>query len=149
MPTRLSPQQIENLQQLQATVTGPDGATRMFIITGILQAGLGVSGTGPPAVQQTQTFTVLVGPVLSRRQFVQAVATAAVARTSVSLQATTIQGSFIQLSSSINGVDADWDDESGQVELSIEVSVGASGVNNNATVQGLTFQVTILAALDQ
>jgi hypothetical protein len=48
---------------------------------------------------------------------------------------------------SITGIDADWDDESGQVELRVEVSVLVSGLNNRATIGGLAFQVTILAAV--
>ena len=48
---------------------------------------------------------------------------------------------------SITGIDADWDDESGQVELRVEVSLAASGLNNRVGIAGLAFQVTILAAV--
>ena len=44
-------------------------------------------------------------------------------------------------------VDADWDDESGQVELRIEAQVGCSGLNQSASINGFAFHVTILAAL--
>jgi len=47
----------------------------------------------------------------------------------------------------IINADADWDDESGQVELRIEVLVGVSGNNNSAAINGLGFNVTILASL--
>ena len=49
------------------------------------------------------------------------------------------------------GVDADWDDESGQVELRIEAQVdtrgGTPNVSSNAGIDGFTFHVTILAAI--
>ena len=44
-------------------------------------------------------------------------------------------------------VDADWDDESGQVELRIEAQVSCLGSNQSASINGFAFHVTILAAL--
>ena len=44
-------------------------------------------------------------------------------------------------------VDADWDDESEQVELRIEAQVSCSGSNPSASINGFAFHVTILAAL--
>ena len=48
-------------------------------------------------------------------------------------------------------MDADWDDESGQVELRIEAQVdtrgGTPNVSSNAGIDGFTFHVTILAAV--
>ncbi|HEY7535526.1 MAG TPA: hypothetical protein VH878_06230 [Thermodesulfobacteriota bacterium] len=44
----------------------------------------------------------------------------------------------------VNFVDADWDDESGQVEVRVEVSV-TSGQNSSTSVTGVGFQATILA----
>ena len=44
-------------------------------------------------------------------------------------------------------VDADWDDESGQVELRIEAQVSCFGSNQSASIDGFAFHVTILAAL--
>ena len=43
--------------------------------------------------------------------------------------------------------DADWDDESGQVELRIEAQVDCMGASQNVTINGFAFHVTILAAL--
>ena len=48
----------------------------------------------------------------------------------------------------ITDADADWDDESGQVELRIEATVEISGgQNNNIAISGFAFHVTILAAV--
>ena len=44
-------------------------------------------------------------------------------------------------------VDADWDDESGQVELRIEAQVNCSGSNQIASINSFAFHVTVLAAL--
>jgi hypothetical protein len=47
----------------------------------------------------------------------------------------------------ILGVDADWDDESGQVELRIEAQATCSGQSNQVFISGFAFHVTILAAV--
>jgi hypothetical protein len=47
----------------------------------------------------------------------------------------------------ILSIDADWDDESGQVELRIEAEVISTGNNQLASILGFTFHVTILAAV--
>lgn len=127
---------VENLQQLEAVVSGPDGANRLFSVTGIAPTFLGAGGVST----QVETFLVLVGPVLTRRQFVRAIATANLARTSLTLSAGPGGGSGTW---SIRSVDADWDDESGQVELRVEVA--AQSQNVNLGVQAFGFQVTILA----
>jgi hypothetical protein len=44
-------------------------------------------------------------------------------------------------------VDADWDDESGHVELRIEAEVGAFSASGHASMNAIAFHVIILAAL--
>jgi len=44
-------------------------------------------------------------------------------------------------------VDADWDDESGQVELRIEAEVGTFSADGHVSMNAFAFHVTILAAL--
>src|SRR5262245_2796856 len=143
MAVRIPTNQIVNPQQIEAAVAGPDGANRLFTITGQLSVGLGAFSQGAAQVQQKETFTVLIGPVLTRQQFFRAIATASLSVTSFGLQSAP-PSSF---SWSIAGIDADWDDESGQVELRVEVAATVSGQNNSATISGLSFQVTILAAV--
>ena len=63
---------LTNEQTLEAQVTGPDGATRLFIATGIALFNLSV--TSPGFVQQG-TFSVHMGPSLTVEQFRRAVAT--------------------------------------------------------------------------
>src|SRR5215212_2736642 len=139
MAVRIQPNQIQNLQQIEAAVAGPDGADRLFTVTAQFDGGVNAFSQGNTSGQQTQTFTVLLGPVLRRQQFVRAIGTASVARTQVNMQ--TVPNSFAM---NIVGIDADWDDESGQVELRLEANVSVSGNNNSATINGFAFHVTIL-----
>ena len=143
MAIRIPTNQVVNLQQIEAVVAGPDGANRLFAVTGQLDVNFNAfSGS---AAQQTQTFTVLIGPVLSRQQFFRAICTASLAKTSFRVQVPPGDYNF-----GVTTSDADWDDESGQVELRIEVSVSSTGganANNFAGINSLAFQVTILAVV--
>ena len=114
MAVKIPPNQIQNLQQLEAVVAGPDDANRLFIIDGQFDVGLQAFSQGAAAVLQKETFSILVGPVFTRKQFVQANGTASF---------TKIQFNTSNANWQILGVDADWDDESGQVELRIEASL--------------------------
>ena len=143
MAIRVPTNQIQNLQQIEAAVAGPDGANRLFTVTGQFDSGFGVSSQGAGFTQQNQTFTVLVGPTLTRQGFFRAIGTASLAKINVTLQSAP-PSSFGWL---ITGIDADLDDESGQVELRVDVSVTASGQNTFVQIVGLAFQVTILAAV--
>ncbi len=142
MAIRIPTDQIQNLQQLEAVVAGPDGANRLYIVNGQLPATTSAYSQGP-ATQQQQTFTVLLGPVLTRQQFFRSVSTASLTSTNFYVS-TAIPNSC---NWQIVNADADWDDESGQVELRIEVLVSVSGNNNSAAVNNLGFNVTILASL--
>jgi hypothetical protein len=142
MAIRIEASQIQNLQQIDAVVAGPDGANRLITVIGQFDGGIGVFSQGAATSQQTQTFTVLVGPVLTRQQFFRAGGSASVAKTAVNIQAAAFSFSW-----GIAAVDADWDDESGQVEVRIEAFVTVSGTNNSAAANGFAFQVTILAAV--
>ena len=140
MAVRIPLNQVINLQQLEAGVTGPDGATRLFAVTGQFDVGLAAFSS---LTQQTQTFTLLIGPVLTRQQFVRAICTAALAKTNLQLQTTPSNFNWQVVNS-----DADWDDESGQVELRVEALVTVNGgASNSVGINGLAFQVTILAAI--
>ena len=134
--------QIQNLQQMDVLVAGPDDANHLFVIDGQFDTSLGVVSQSNNFVTEKETFSVLVGPKLANRQFVRAIATASVVKTAV---ANIKQGASATWN--IEDVDADWDDESGQVELRIEAKVGCSGSNATASINGFAFHVTILAAV--
>jgi len=91
---------------------------------------------------QRDTFTFLVGPTLTRRQFIRATATASIVRFNIFATVTTTLGNT---GWNINSVETDWDDESGQVEVRVEFSVQAH--NNAVTLTGLGYQATVLAEI--
>jgi hypothetical protein len=134
VPVKIPASQIQNLQQIEAVVSGPDDANRLFIIDGQFDVAM------PPSPQDIQTpketFAVLVGPVFARKQFFQANAMASFTKT----------GDPSSGQWQIFDVDADWDDESGQVELRIEAQAKSSEAGA-ALNSGFAFHVTILAAV--
>lgn len=134
--------QVQNLQQLDVMVAGPDDANHLFVIDGQLDVSLAVGSQSGNASVAKETFSILIGPKFTNRQFVRAIATASIVKSQVANIAT---GGFATWT--IIDVDADWDDESGQVELRIEAQVNCAGSNQSASINGFAFHVTILAAL--
>jgi hypothetical protein len=125
-------------QVLEAVVAGPDGANRLYTVTGAAGVGINVSG----GQQQTQTWTFLVGPTFARGQFYRAIATASVSSQSAILQTTS--GNFAIV---VSSVEADWDDESGRVEVRVEVYLSSSTGGPQLGVNQLRYWVTILAQI--
>ena len=79
----------------------------------------------------------MVGPQLSRKQFVRAIATASFTKTGLQ------QGYGWAVNWRILGVDADLDDESGKVELRIEAQVECSAAQGTVvSIEGFAFHVT-------
>jgi hypothetical protein len=134
--------QIQDLQQLDVVVAGPDDANHLFIIDGQFDASLAIGSQGTNFATAKEIFRVLIGPKLANRQFVRAIATASIVKSQIGNIKT---GGFAAWN--ILDADADWDDESGQVELRIEAQVDCIGANQNVTINGFAFHVTILAAL--
>jgi len=124
-------------QVLEAVVSGPDGANRLFTCTGIANVQMSLTRTQE---QATETWTFFVGPTLTRSQFYRAIGTA-----SVSLQTVDIQGAPAGFTVHVVSVEADWDDESERVEVRVEVLLSSDliGVNINQ----LRYWVTILAQM--
>src|SRR5512143_3957711 len=100
--------QIQNLQQLDVMVAGPDDANHLFIVDGQFDANLAVGSQGTNFAVAKETFSTLVGPKLTNRQFVRAIGTAWIVKNQVANIATGGFATWI-----IVDVDADWDDESG------------------------------------
>ena len=135
MAVKIPADQIHNLQQMDVVVSGPDEANRLIIIDGQFDTG---NVTADSANRTNKlTFSVLLGPKLTHREFVRAIATASFARTETSGHTMC----------NIWDVDADWDDESGYVELRIEAEVGAFSSSGHANMYAIAFHVTILASL--
>jgi hypothetical protein len=122
---------VSNQQELELEVSGPAPANRLFILTGTAQLG---TFAPTPGGQLRETFTLLVGPSLTRTQFVRAIASAI--PTDLATQGPSAARWAIPL------VDADFDDDSGRTELRIEAELRGDSV-----MQAISFQVTILAAV--
>jgi hypothetical protein len=142
MAVKIPATQIQNLQQMEVTVAGPEDANRLIIVDGQFDCGLSITASGPNDSTNKETFSALVGSAFTRKQFVRANAIASLARTQLNSAAT---GGWADWE--ITNVDADWDDESGQVEQRIEAKVTAFGANHSVTIAGFLFHVTILAAV--
>lgn len=99
---------------MEAVVPGPDGANRLYTCTGAASVSI---GTVAAIQQQMQTWIFLVGPTLTRSQFYRAVATASVSNWNVVLD----HPPPLCFQISINSVEADWDDESGKVEVRVQI----------------------------
>src|SRR5207248_10993850 len=99
-------------QVLEAVVTGPDGANRLFTCTGIADLQMSLTRTQE---ETTETWTFLVGPTLPRPQFYRASGTA-----SVSLQTVDIQGAPAGCTVHVVSVEADDDDECDRVESRLQ-----------------------------
>jgi hypothetical protein len=118
------------------------GRDCLLVIDRQFDGGVSVFSQGAGFQQQKETFSVLIGPVLTRKQFFGTTATASLAKTSFNIAAAPANVGW-----QISNVDADWFDESGQVESRIEAVVNCFGQNNSSSVNGLVFHVTILAAV--
>ena len=141
MSTRLADQDINNPQIMEVWVNGPEEANRLFICSGAAQL---LPPPAPPYSQRatpagTTTFTLLIGPQLTRRQFVRATASGAISRCPLP--------SLYEIN--IASMDADFDDESGRVEVRLEfVMTPPAGnppnVYNSSTI-AIAYNISILA----
>ena len=130
-------------QVLEADIAGPDGANRLFTVTGLANVPISVGGNQ----QKTETWNFLVGPPLTHSQFYRAIGTASVAFQDVNLAPSDPQmpspgGGFTV---NINSVEADWDDESGKVEVRVEVFLSSN--NSHVNISQMRYWVTILAQI--
>jgi hypothetical protein len=129
---------LQNLQQMEVVVSGPKRANRMFIVAGQFDTVLSSTSALSVSASANEIFSVLLGPKLTKKQFVRAIGTASLAKT---------QSTGGRPTWNILNVDADWDDASGQVELTIEAQVISAGARKTTSINGFAFYVTILAAL--
>ena len=115
---------------MEVAVNGPDGATHLILCTGIANLGS----------YSHETFTFLVGPQISRRQFVGAIVSGALSMLQVRDENST--GNEVELGADLISINANYDDESRQVKVSAEVSS-----SNAMTKLAISYNVSILAEL--
>lgn len=123
--------QLVNPQVVEIWVTGPEGANRLFHCSGNVNTQW---GGYQPGVNQRESFTFLVGPQFARQEVVRATCAAGISGYFVNAQA------YTQGNAGILNADADWDDESGKVQVKIDVEAyGPYGI------KGFHYNVMILA----
>jgi|SRR5215472_15655741 len=124
-------------QILEAVVSGPNGANRLFNVTGAANLEVSASGRADPI---NPTWTFLVGPTLTHKQFHRAIGSASVASQGISKR-----GVPSDYTIQINSVEANWDDESERVELRVELFISSERAIVNVTQ--LRYWVAVLAQM--
>jgi len=130
MSIHLESKDLINPQQMEVAVNGPDGATHLIICTGVANLG---------SVSH-ETYTFLVGPRLSRHQFVSVIASGALSKIQ------TVPGpganALVELGADLIAIGASYDNKSKHIQVSAEVS---STLEMNKV--SISYDVNILAEL--
>lgn len=132
MSIHLERKDLINTQQMEVAVNGPDGATHLILCTGVANLSL----------VNHETYTFLVGPQISRRQFVGAIASGALSTIQGYARNPIADNAIAQRGADLVFIDANFDDESGQVKVSAEVSCSIT-----MTKLAISYNVSILAEL--
>ena len=132
MSIHLERQDLINTQQMEVAVKGPDGATHLILCTGVacLDSIL------------HETYTFLVGPQLSRRQFVGAIVSGALSKIEAYDKNPNEERGDVKLGANLISIDANYDDEASQVKVRAEVLS-----TQVITKLGISYNVSILAEL--
>lgn len=126
MPIHLERRDLINTQQMELAV---DGTNHLILCTGIANSG---------SISQ-ETYTFLVGPQILRRQFARAIASGALSTIEGHDKNLTAYNHGVQLGANLILIDANYDDESGQVKERAEVVVGPTSLGRQRFA---TFKIT-------
>lgn len=120
-------------QVTETVIGGPGTANRLYICTGTAEA----AGAWPP-----DSWTFLVGPSFQHNQYQRSTGTASISGWTVNLppqDPNTPMGYNFSLG--VQSVDADWDDESGQVQVQVDLT------GYGASIQAVNYSVLIVAQM--
>ena len=131
MVIRLEKKDLTNTQQMEVAVQGPDGATHLIICTGLADLGF----------VRNESFTFLVGPKISRRQFVGAIASGALSTIQTSEHNPHENAMMTSLGAKFISIDTSFEDKAGQVQVRTEVA------SEFAIKLAISYNVNILAEL--
>lgn len=147
MPTEVNPNYVK-VQQVEVDVNGPDDINKMFIINGQAQINLSAQTSATNQnVTREETFKIKLDPKIKNKEFRRSIANAQLDTISLYDKEDTDPNARESLNWSVTDVDADYDDESGQVELRVSAYVRANGESTSVTVQRIGFSVTTLASM--
>lgn len=132
MSIHLEDQDLANTQQMEVEINGPDGATHLILCTGVAQL----------ISVRLETYTFLVGPHLSRRQFVAAIVSGAISTIQAYNKSSSWYGGDDYLDARLITINANYDEESCHVKVRVEVlsSIAISEMS-------ISYNVGILAEL--
>ena len=137
---------ISNKQSFEVIIQDADGANRMIICTGKLGVFLNAAdntATGN-GVTQKETYKALIDPQLDAGQFRRALVVASFDGIEYRDNDPTQRDSVQWV---IEEAQADFDDESGQVELRVSLMLHVRGIGSSARFRSISFQVTTIAAV--
>ena len=129
-----------NLQKMEFNVTTAEGPSRVTIVTGTMPIGLGT--IAPNQNLMSGSFKALLDPTLAPGQFRKATSIVSFASMNRLDNAPAPVGSGWV----IEDAQATFDDEAGRVQLSVDVTVNASG-SSSVQVNSVMFQVTTLSKI--
>jgi hypothetical protein len=132
MAIHLEKRYLVDSQQMEIRVNGPDGATHLVLCTGVAELGR----------VSHKTFAFLVGPELSRRQFVGAIVSGALASLRAKEIDTAEKHDHGGLAANLVSIQAGYDEETRQVRVTVEVSA-----QGGLTDIAISYHVSILAEL--
>jgi hypothetical protein len=132
MSIHLERKDLINTQQMEVAVRGPDGATHLVLCTGLACLVSHIH----------ETYTFFVGPKISRRQLVGVIASGALSTIQVSDKYKVEDTAGVELAANLIAIDANYDEASGQVKVSAEVSSSKA-----MTKLAISYNVSILAEL--
>jgi hypothetical protein len=139
MATVVTPTKLQKIEFPVPALEGAEGPGRVTIVTGMVQIWISAYSSGPE-VHEKESFKLLVDPLLTPGQFRKATS-----MTSLSNMVYEAGATPNRVEWAIDDAQATFDDETGQVQLVVEVRVKASGNATNAYTTWLMFQVTTLA----
>ena len=117
---------------MEVSVNGPDGATHLIICTGVANLDSVCH----------ETYTFLVGPQLSRHQFVSAIASGALSKIQAFNKTINGNNAQVELGANLILINASYDEKFKQVKISAEVSS-----STEVTKLSISYDVNILAEL--
>jgi hypothetical protein len=125
-----------NLQKMEFDVTTAEGPSRVTIVTGAMPITVAAFN----GATEKGSFKALLDPSLTPGLFRRATATASFGHILSMGNTTPLTNVWV-----IEDAQATLDDETGRVQLVVDVTVRAGGTNTTAQVNSLMFQVTTLA----
>ena len=134
MSIHLESDELVNTQQMEVAVHGPDGATHLILCTGMLEL---------PTLHR-ETYTFLVGPPITRRQFVSAIASGAISTVQLFEMTPCHDPIAAGTEARLVLINASYDEGYGQVQVRAEVIS-----NVQLRELAISYNVSILAELQR